>query len=121
MAANRHKEAKTVVSGIIEGDNHADLWYFGPTFVMDHVTCQMCSVSGYDKKIQSKEIYIGTGLTLWTNPTTGCLQLLQINQELKNLELWPILININHLASLGVTTRGMSIDLFVFNVRIQIC
>ena len=44
---------------------------FGPNFVMDHFKGQICSISGYDKKIKLEEIYISTGLTLWTNPATG--------------------------------------------------
>ena len=61
-------------------NNHADTWCFGPNFIMDHFIDQMCSFSGYDKKIKSEEICIGTGLTLWTDPTTGWPYLLQINQ-----------------------------------------
>ena len=70
-AANRRRENNSVVSATIESDNHADTWCFGPNFIMDHFTGQTCSVSGYDKKIQSNEIYIGTGLTLWIDPNTG--------------------------------------------------
>ena len=73
MAANRRKEAKAVVSGTIESNNHADTWCFGPNFVMDHFTGQTCSVSGYDKKMQSTEVCVGTGLTMWTDPTSGKL------------------------------------------------
>ena len=49
---------------------------------MDHFTGQMCSVSGYDKKILLDEICIGTGLTMWTDPITGKLHLFQVNQGL---------------------------------------
>ena len=45
MTTNRRKEANDdcsqnnpVVPGTIESDNHADTWYFGPNFVMDHFT-----------------------------------------------------------------------------------
>jgi len=34
LSTNRRKEAKLIVSGTIENNNHADTWYFGPNFVM---------------------------------------------------------------------------------------
>ena len=63
-AANRCRENNPVFSGIIESYNHADTWCFGPNFVMDHFTGQTCSVSGFNKKVQSTKICIGTGLTM---------------------------------------------------------
>ena len=50
--------------------------------VINRFIGQMCSVSIYDKKIKSEEIYIGTGLTLRTSPTTSQPKLLQVNQGL---------------------------------------
>ena len=82
MVASRRKEANPVVLGTIESNNHTDIWGFGPTFAMDHFTGQTCSVSGYDKKIQSDEICIGTILMFWTDESTDKLQLLQVNQGL---------------------------------------
>ena len=82
MAPTRCQESKGIISGTIESDNHTDTWCFGPNFVMDHFTGQTCSVSGYDKKIKSEEICIGTGLTLWTGQTTDQPHLLQVNQGL---------------------------------------
>ena len=82
MAADRRKNANLVISGTIESDNHADTWCFGLNFVMDHFMGQTCIVSVYDKKIQSNEICIGTERTMWTDPITGKLQLLQVNQGL---------------------------------------
>ena len=64
MDANRRKDAKPGVLGTIENDNHADIWCFGPNFVLDYFTGQTCSVSGYNKKIQPNKICIGTGLIL---------------------------------------------------------
>ena len=42
----------------------------------------MCSISGYDKLIQSNGICIVTGLTLWTDPYIDKSQELQVNQGL---------------------------------------
>ena len=81
-AANRHKENNPMISATIESDNHADTWCFGPNFVMDHFTGQTCSVSSYDKTVQSTNTCIGTGLTMWSDPNSGNLQLLQVNQGL---------------------------------------
>ena len=81
-AANRRRENNPVISATIESASHADTWCFGPNFVMDHFTGKTCSVSGYDEKIKSTEICIGTGLTMWTDPNSGKLQLLQDNQGL---------------------------------------
>ena len=104
MAANRRKEATPVISSTIESDNHVDTWCFGPNFVMDHFTGQTCSVSGYDKKIQSEEICIGTGLTLWTDPKTGRSQLLQVNQGLDMRHILDhTLANPNQCRSFGVS------------------
>ena len=72
-SAKRHSKNNPVFSATIESDNHADTWCFGPNFVMDHFTGQTCSVSGYDKKVQSTEIFTGTGLTMWTDPNSGKL------------------------------------------------
>ena len=125
MTANRCKEAKVVVSCTNESNNHANTWCFGPNFVMDHFTEQTCSVSGYDKKIQLDEVCIDTGLTLWTDPTTGQSQLLQVNQGLDMRYILDHtlanLINVNRLVYLGVMTLGTSINLLVLNVKIQIC
>ena len=63
-APNRHRENNPVVCATIESDHHADTRCFGPNFIMDHFTGQTCSVSGYDKKVQSTKICIGTGLTM---------------------------------------------------------
>ena len=104
MAATRREEAKPVVSATIESDNHADTWCFGPNFVMDHFTGQTCSVSGYDKKIKSTEICIGTGLTMWTDPNSGKLQLLQVNQGLDMRHILDhTLANPNQCRSFGVS------------------
>ena len=81
-AANRRRENNPVVFSTIESDKHADIWCVGPNFVIHHFTGQTCSVSSYDKKIQSNEICIGTGLTMWTDPITVKLQLLQVDQGL---------------------------------------
>ena len=48
-----------VVSGMIESDNHADTWCFGPNFVMDSYTGYTCNVSGYNKKVNNTEVRIG--------------------------------------------------------------
>ena len=82
MAATRRDKAKEIKTGTIESDNHVDTWCFGPNFVMDHFTCQTCNISGYNGKINDKQIAIGTGLTLWTDPGTGQKHLLQVNQGL---------------------------------------
>ena len=49
---------------------------------MDHFTGQTCIVSGYNKKVNNTEICIGTGFTIWTDPTSGKLHLLHVNQGL---------------------------------------
>ena len=82
MTATRQQRSTYIISRTVESDNPADTWCFGPNFVMDHFTGHMCSISGYDKKISSTEIYIDTGLTLWANPATGRPHLLQVNQWL---------------------------------------
>ena len=70
------------MTGAIESDNHADTWCFGPNFVMDSFTGQTCNVSGYNKQVNNTEVRIGTGLTIWTDPTSGKLHLLQVHQGL---------------------------------------
>ena len=71
---------------------------------MDHFTGQTCSVSGYDKKIKSTEICIGTGLTMWTDPNSGKLQLLQVNQGLDMQHILDhTLANPNQCRSFGVS------------------
>ena len=71
-----------MVTCAIESDNHTDTWCFGPNFVMDSFSEQTCNVSGYDKQVNNTEVHIGTGLTIWTDPTSGKLHLLQVNQGL---------------------------------------
>ena len=88
----------------IESDNHADTWCFGPNFVMDSFTGQTCSVSGYDKKVNNNEVRIGTGLTIWTDPTSGKLHLLQVNQGLDMRDIIDhTLANPNQCRSFGIS------------------
>ena len=82
MAATRRNESKGIIYGTIESDNHVDMWCFGPNFVMDHFTGHTCSVSGYNKRINSTKICIVTGLTLLTNQSTSRPHLPQVNQGL---------------------------------------
>ena len=104
MAATRRNSSKGITSRTIESDYHADTWCFGPNFVMDHFTEHTYSVSGYDKKISSTEVCIGTGLTLWTNPTTGRPHLLQVNQGLDMQHILDhTLANPNQCRSFGVS------------------
>ena len=103
-ASNRRKENNPVISTKIESNSHADTWCFGPNFVRDHFTGQTCSVSGYDKKVQSTEICIGKGLTMWTDPNSGKLQLLQVNQGLDMQHIFDhTLANPNQCRSFGVS------------------
>ena len=88
----------------IESDNHADTWCFGPNFVRDSFTGQTCSVSGYDKKVNNNEVRIGTGLTIWTDPTSGKLHLLQVNQGLDMRDIIDhTLANPNQCRSFGIS------------------
>jgi len=78
--------------------------HFGPNFVIDHFTGQTCSVSGYDKKVQSTKVYIGTGLMMGTDPNSGNLQLLQVNQGLDMRHILDhTLANPNQCWSFGVS------------------
>ena len=71
----------------IESDNHADTWCFGPNFIMDGYTGQVCDVSGFDHEVKNKEIRIGTGLTIFEDPETGNPRLLQVDQGLDFTEI----------------------------------
>mmetsp|Transcript_9004 Transcript_9004/g.10533 ORF Transcript_9004/g.10533 Transcript_9004/m.10533 type:complete len:106 (-) Transcript_9004:124-441(-) len=65
---------------------------------------QTCGVSGYDKKIKWEEICIGIGLKLWSNPTTGQSQLLQVNQGLDMRHILDhTLANLNQCQSFGIS------------------
>ena len=66
----------------IESDDHADTWCFGPNFIMDGYTGQVCDVSGFDHEVKNKEIKVGTGLTIFEDPETGRPRLLQVDQGL---------------------------------------
>ena len=104
MAATRCKESSPIISGTIESYNHTDTWCFGPNFVMDYFTGQTCNDSGYNKKIKSEEICFGSGLTLWTDPTTGRSHLLQVNQGLVMRYIMDhTLANPNQCRSFGVS------------------
>lgn len=52
VASNPRKDAKPVVTGIIESNNHADTWCSCPNFVMNHFTGPTHNFSGHDKMIQ---------------------------------------------------------------------
>ena len=87
-----------------ESDNHDDTWCFDPNFVMDNFTGETCNVSGYDKKIKSECISIGTGLTIWDNPISGRPQLLQVNQGLDMRHILDhTLANPNQCRSFGIS------------------
>ena len=111
MTTSRRKEINNhcsqnnpVVLGTIESDNHAEISCFGPSFVMDHFMKQTYSVSGYNKKVQSTEICIGIGLTMWADPTSGKLQLLQGNQGLDMQHILDdTIVNHNQCRSFGVS------------------
>ena len=93
-----------MVTCAIENDNHADIWCFGPNFVMDSFLGQTCNVSGYDKQVNNTEVRIGTGLTIWTDPTSGKLHLLQVNQGLDMRDfLDNTLTNPNQCQSFGIS------------------
>ena len=98
------KKNGQIVSSMIESDNHADTCCFGPNFVMDSYTGQTCNVSGYNKKVNDTEVSIGTGFTIWTNPTSGKLHLFQVNQGLDIREILDhTLANPNQCRLFGVS------------------
>ena len=71
---------------------------------MDSYTGQTCNVSGYNKKVNDTEVSIGTGFTIWTNPTSGKLHLLQVNQGLDMREILDhTLANLNQCRSFSVS------------------
>ena len=71
---------------------------------MDSYTGQTCNVSGYNKKVNNTEVRIGTGFTIWTNPTSGKLHLLQVNQGLDMREILDhTLANPNQCRLFGVS------------------
>ena len=71
---------------------------------MDSFTGQTCNVSSYNKKVNDTEVYIGAGFTIWTNPTSGKLHLLLVNQGLDMREILDhTLANPNQCRLFGVS------------------
>ena len=104
LSTNCPKENGQVVSSTIESDNLADTWCFGPNFVMDSYTRQTCNISGYNKKFNDTEVSIDTRFTIWTNPTSGKLHLLQVNQGLDMKEILDhTLVNPNQCWLFGIS------------------
>ena len=88
----------------IKSDNHADTWCFGPNFIMDHYTGQVCGVTGFNSKIGEKGVHIGTGLTVYDDPDTRLSQLIQVDQGLDMIDsLDHTLANPNQSRAFGVS------------------
>ena len=91
-------------SATIESDNHADTWCFGPNFVIDSYTGQVCDVSGYDGQRRSEGVRVATGFTLWTDPNSGQQVLIQVNQGLDMTTILDhTLANPNQCRSFGIS------------------
>ena len=95
---------KETTSTTIESDNHANTWYFGPNFVIDRYTGQVCDVSGYDGQRRSEGVCVATGFTLWTDPNSGRQVLIQVNQGLDMTTIIDhTLANPNQCQSFGIS------------------
>ena len=61
-------------------DNYQGTWYFGPIFVMDHYMVKICNVTGFNNNIDERYLRVSTGITVYDDPTTKKLKVIQVDQ-----------------------------------------
>jgi hypothetical protein len=82
-----------------EMDTHANTCCLGKNFVPLYYTGEVCNVHAYSDELDAiKDVPIGAGATLWTNPKSGNHYILEFHQALMFTDsLAHSLINPNHI------------------------
>jgi hypothetical protein len=71
-----------------EMDSHAGTCCLGKNFVPLYYTVEVCNVHAYSDKLEAiKDVQIGAGVTLLTDPNTGAWYILEIHQALMFTDL----------------------------------
>jgi hypothetical protein len=66
-----------------EMDTHADTCCLGKNFIPLYYIGDVCNVHAYSDKLDAiKDVQIGAGATLWTDPSSGSSYILEIHQAL---------------------------------------